>query len=140
MRVEVAAVLKRKSLEKGLEELVQEGAVQLFRDMRGGSATWMLGAMGPLQFDVMKHRLKGEYGVDLELSPLPFKLARWPQGDFDPEIFRYSERLRVVLDQQGRHAVLAQSTWDLDRALERHEELVLSETAEPALFEGSNQG
>jgi peptide chain release factor 3 len=137
MRVEVAAVLKRKSLEKGLEQLVQEGAVQLFRDMRGGSATWILGAMGPLQFEVMKHRLKSEYGVNLELSSLPFKLARWPQGEFDPEIFRYSDRIRVVLDQEDRHAVLAQSSWDLDRALERHEDLVLAETADPALFEAS---
>jgi peptide chain release factor 3 len=125
VRVEVAAVLKRKSLEKGLDQLVQEGAVQLFRDLAGGSAALILGAMGPLQFEVMKHRLAGEYRVDLELSPLPFKLARWPQGEFDPEIFRYSERIRVVKDQEDRFAVLAQSTWDLERALERNEELVL---------------
>ena len=135
MRVEVAAVLKRKSLEKGLDQLVQEGAVQLFRQETGGSATLILGAMGPLQFDVMRHRLADEYRVDLELSPLPFKLARWPQGEFDPEVFRYSERIRVVRDAEDRPALLAHNVWDLERALERHPDLELAETADPSLFE-----
>jgi peptide chain release factor 3 len=136
-RVEVAGVKKRKSLEKGLEQLVQEGAVQLFRERSGGSAALILGAMGPLQFEVMKHRLANEYRVDLELTPLPFKLARWPQGDFDEKIFRYSERIRVVKDLEDRFAILAQTDWDLSRALERNEGLVLSETADPTLFEAA---
>jgi peptide chain release factor 3 len=137
MRVEVAGVENRKALEKGLDQLVQEGAVQLFRDPQAASATLILGAMGPLQFDVMTHRLKDEYRVDLRLSPLPFTLARWPQGGFDPEIFRYSERIRLVEDREGRPALLAQGLWDLDRTLERHEELVLSDTADPELFEAA---
>ena len=135
MQVEVAATPKRKSLEKGIAQLVQEGAVQLFEAHDAVTVTWILGAMGPLQFEVMRHRLKGEYRVDLELRALPFKLARWPQGDFDPEIFRHTERIRVVRDGQGRFAILAHNDWDVQRALERHEELVLSETADPGLFE-----
>ncbi len=137
MRVEVAGVENRKALEKGLDQLVQEGAVQLFREPGGGSATLVLGAMGPLQFDVMKHRLKDEYRVDLKLSPLPFTLARWPQGEFDAEIFRYSERIRVFEDREGRPALLAHGLWELERALERYEDLVLSETADPELFEAA---
>ena len=135
MRVEVGAVLKRKSLEKGLEQLVQEGAVQLFRELLGGSAALILGAMGPLQFDVMKHRLKDEYGVELTLTNLPFSLARWPQGEFDPDVFRYSQRIKVVQDHEGRHAILAQSPWDLDRAIDKNDELELAETADPSLFQ-----
>jgi peptide chain release factor 3 len=135
VRVELGAVLKRKSLEKGLDQLVQEGAVQLFRDPHAASATLILGAMGPLQFEVMRHRLDQEYGVLPDLTPLPFKLARWPQGEFDPEIFKFSERIKVVRDREGRHALLAQSEWDLSRALERHEDLVLADTADPALFD-----
>ena len=137
MRVEVAGVQNRKALEKGLDQLVQEGAIQLFKEPGGGSATMILGAMGPLQFEVMTHRLKNEYRVDLRLSPLPFKLARWPQGEFDPEVFRYSERIRVVEDREGRTALLAHGLWDLQRALERHEDLVLSETADPELFDAA---
>jgi peptide chain release factor 3 len=109
--------------------------VQLFRDPHAASATLILGAMGPLQFEVMRHRLDQEYGVLPDLTPLPFKLARWPQGEFDPEIFKFSERIKVVRDREGRHALLAQSEWDLSRALERHEDLVLADTADPALFD-----
>ncbi len=135
MRVEVAGVEKRKALEKGIEQLVQEGVVQLFRDPEGGSASWILGAMGPLQFDVMKHRLKTEYGVELTLSALPYTLARWPQAGFDPEDYRYSERIRVVRDRDDNWALLGQSAWDFDRLLERNDALVLAETPDPALFE-----
>ena len=138
MRVEVAGVQKRKALEKGIEQLVHEGVVQLFRDPNGGSASWILGAMGPLQFDVMQHRLKSEYGVDLTLSNLPYTLARWPQAGFDPDDFRYSERIRVVLDRDDRWALLAQSSWDFDRLTERNESLELSETPDPSLFESAN--
>ncbi len=135
MRVEVAGVQKRKALEKGIEQLVQEGVVQLFRDPEGGSASWILGAMGPLQFDVMQHRLKTEYGVELSLSNLPYKLARWPQAGFEPEDYRYSERIRVVRDRDDHWALLAPSSWDFDRLLDRNEELVLAETPDPSLFE-----
>ena len=105
---------------------------------RVDSASWILGAMGPLQFDVMQHRLKSEYGVDLTLSPLPYTLARWPQAGFDPDDFRYSERIRVVLDRDDRWALLAQSSWDFDRLTERNESLELSETPDPSLFESAN--
>jgi peptide chain release factor 3 len=138
MRVEVAGVQKRKALEKGIGQLVQEGVVQLFTDPMGGSASWILGAMGPLQFDVMVHRLKSEYGVDLTLSNLPYTLARWPQAGFDPEDFKYSERIRVVRDRDGNWALLAQSSWDFDRLLERNESLELAETPDPSLFESAN--
>ena len=132
-----AGVQKRKALEKGIEQLVQEGVVQIFSDPEGGSASWILGAMGPLQFDVMRHRLKTEYGVDLTLSVLPYTMARWPQEGFDPEDFRYSERIRVVRDRDDNWALLAQSPWDFDRVLERNEDLVLAETPDPSLFESA---
>jgi peptide chain release factor 3 len=131
-RVEVAAVAKRKSLEKGIDQLVQEGAVQLFRELGGGSATVILGAVGQLQFDVFSHRLSSEYGVDPKLAPLDYRLARWPQGEFDPEIFRFSERVRVFEDREGRAVLLAKSDWDLKRIEEKYPELKLAETADPA--------
>lgn len=130
-RVEVAAVAKRKSLEKGIDQLVQEGAVQLFREPGGGSATIILGAVGQLQFDVFRHRLSSEYGVDPELVPMDYRLARWPQAGFDPEDFRFSERVRVFEDREGRAVLLAKSDWDLKRIEEKHPELKLAETADP---------
>ncbi len=136
-RVEVAAVKKRKSLEKGIDQLVQEGAVQLFREPRGGSATIILGAVGPLQFDVFSHRLETEYGVDPGLTTLDYRLARWPQGEFDPEIVRFSERVRIFEDREGRLVLLAKSEWDLKRLEEKHPELKLAETADPARLTAS---
>ena len=135
MRVEVARVMKRKALEKGLDQLAQEGAVQLFSQPGAGSAGLILGAMGTLQFDVMTHRLAGEYGVKLELTPLPFQLARWVQGDFDASIFRFAERIVVVEDREGRPVLLARTAFDLERAVEKNPELKLSEVADPHLFD-----
>jgi peptide chain release factor 3 len=138
MRVEVAGVQKRKALEKGIEQLVQEGVVQLFRDPEGGSASWILGAMGPLQFDVMQHRLRSEYGVELTLSTMPYKLARWPQAGFDPTDFKYSERIRAVKDRDDNWALLGHGEWDFDRLTERNEALELAETPDPSLFATSD--
>jgi peptide chain release factor 3 len=91
--------------------------------------------MGPLQFDVMQHRLKSEYGVDLKLGKLPYTIARWPLAGFDPDDFRYSERIKVVRDRDDRWALLAHSSWDFDRLRDRNDALVLSETPDPTLFE-----
>jgi peptide chain release factor 3 len=136
-RVEVAAVKKRKSLEKGIDQLVQEGAVQLFREPRGGSATIILGAVGQLQFDVFSHRLASEYGVDPGLTMLDYRLARWPQGEFDPEIVRFSERVRMFEDREGRLVLLAKSEWDIKRLEDKHPELKLAKTADPARLAAS---
>jgi peptide chain release factor 3 len=136
-RVDVAGVEKRKALSKGIEQLVQEGAVQLFSDDRsGGSATLILGAMGQLQFDVLKHRLASEYKVELRLAAMPFVAARWPQGDFDPEPFKYSDSVRVVYDRDDRPVLLFQSAWNLESTMQRNPDLVLSQTADDRLFEG----
>jgi peptide chain release factor 3 len=131
VRVEVAEVLKRKSLEKGLDQLSQEGAVQLFTETGAGTAAPILGGMGQLQFDVLVHRLTTEYKVTPRLSPLPFQVARWPQSGFDPEAFRFSDAVKVVEDRVGRPVLLLKSRWYLERIAEKHPELVLSETPDP---------
>ena len=110
--------------------------MQLFAEPGGGSATLILGAMGPLQFDVLKHRLATEYKVDLQLSPLPFTAARWPQGDADLSPFRYAETVKVVHARDDRPVLLFQSAWNLEVTQQRHPELVLSQTADDRLFAG----
>jgi peptide chain release factor 3 len=130
-RVEVAEVLKRKTLEKGLAQLAQEGAVQLFRESAaGGSAGQLLGAVGPLQFDVLQHRLATEYKVELRLTPLPFTVARWLRGEFDPDLFRHSESLKLILDRDDRPVLLLRNAWYEERLREDHPELELAQTAD----------
>jgi len=128
-RVQVAAVEKRKALEKGLAQLSQEGAVQLFREPGGGSTAPIVGAIGPLQFDVLVHRMQSEYKVELRLEPLHYRVARWVVSGLDPSLFRHSDATRVVEDRAGQPVLISESAWHLERAVERHPELKLSETA-----------
>jgi peptide chain release factor 3 len=129
-RVEVAEVMKRKALAKGLEQLAQEGVVQLFADPGAGTAAPIVGAVGPLQFEVLQHRLETEYRVPLELSPLPYQLARWPRAGFDPAAFRYSDSVRIVEDRDGRPVLLFRSAWSLDVTREKHPGLELAEAGD----------
>jgi peptide chain release factor 3 len=135
VRVEVAEVLKRKSLSKGLEQLSQEGAIQLFTEPGAGSAATIIGAVGPLQLEVLQHRMATEYKVDLRLSTLPFSVARWPRAGFDPDEFRYSETARVVEDREGQPVLLFNSEWNLNWVRQKYPDLVLAETAHAELFE-----
>ena len=87
-RIEVLDPLKRKQLLKGLIQLAEEGAIQIFADYLTEQVD-IVGAVGTLQFDVLAHRLESEYRVAAKLSPLPFTLCRWIIGDnFDPKTFR----------------------------------------------------
>lgn len=134
MRIELGLVTKRKALAKGLDQLTQEGAVQLFREQDGSSAT-IVGAVGPLQFDVLKHRMAAEYKVELRLTPLSFTVARWPQAGFDEDMVRHSQMTKLVFDRDDRPVLLAQSQAFLDSLTSRHPELNLADTPDPKLFQ-----
>jgi peptide chain release factor 3 len=129
-RVEVAQVMKRKALAQGLEQLAQEGVVQLFAEPGTGSSAPILGAVGPLQFEVLQHRLATEYRVQLQLTPLPWTLARWPRAGFDPRAFRFSDSVQVVEDRDGRPVLLFRSPWNLQVTRDKYPELVLAETGD----------
>ena len=128
MRIELGLVTRRKALAKGLEQLTQEGAVQLFREHDGSSAT-IVGAVGTLQFDVLKHRMASEYKVDLRLAPLSFKLARWPRAGFDADMVRHSTMTKLVYDRDERPVILARSQAFLDDLVRRHPDLDLTDTS-----------
>src|SRR5690606_6067730 len=73
--------MKRKQLQKGLEQLSEEGVVQIYRQRGMGDKDPVLGAVGALQFEVLQHRLLGEYGVDTKIEKLGFIHARWVVGE-----------------------------------------------------------
>ena len=131
-RVEVAEVMKRKALARGLEQLAQEGVVQLFTEPGAGSSAPILGAVGPLQFEVLQHRLASEYRVALQLTPLPWTLARWPRAGFDPGAFRFSDSVQVVHDRDEHPVLLFRSPWNLQVTRDKYPDLVLAETGDAA--------
>jgi len=90
--------------------------------------------MGPLQFEVLTHRLATEYDVPLQLVPLAYSAARWPQGDFDREPFRYVDTVKLLEDRHGRPVLLFKTQWNLDSTIQKNPDLELSETADPSLF------
>ena len=74
--------MKRKQFQKGMTQLAQEGAVQIF-EQPGALDSFVVGAVGMLQFEVLEYRLKNEYGVDLLNHTLPYSVARWIDGEVD---------------------------------------------------------
>jgi peptide chain release factor 3 len=125
-RVKLRDPLKRKHLSAGLQQLSQEGAIQLFVRPDIGEQDPYLGAVGQLQFEVLINRLEGEYGVHAVLDPAPFRFARWVGGD--PAGLAWIKARRdyvLVEDRHGRPVVLSESPWPLQYALRENPGLVL---------------
>lgn len=113
-RVHLKNPLKVKHLQKGLAQLAEEGAVQVFRTLE--ARDYILGAIGALQFDVTVARLKDEYGVDAVYEPAGFSTARWivcPDRK-NLEAFEKDNLRNLALDAGGRLAYLAPNEWRLD--------------------------
>ena len=112
--VELADPMRSKQLTKGLQELGEEGAIQVFRPMVGGDM--MLGAVGQLQFEVVSHRLKTEYGVDVRLSTGRFTGARWVSASKESDLKKFVDHnvARMVTDAANTQAFLITSRFDLE--------------------------
>lgn len=101
---------RRKQFDRGLEQLIEEGAIQLFHT-KGRKRDAILAAVGELQFDVVQFRLETEYNAPSRVQWLPYKHARWYQPESGDIKVPYSAKL--VVDSLGSDAVLLQSDWDL---------------------------
>jgi peptide chain release factor 3 len=122
--------MKRKQLKKGLEQLSEEGVVQVYKQRGFGDKDPILGAVGALQFEVLQHRLKAEYGVDVKIDKLPYLHARWAVGPgLDPDFFERREDSRCLEDRDGLPVVLFKSDWGLRWAEENYKELKFLKTA-----------
>ena len=128
-RVRLKNPLKMKQMQKGLQQLAEEGATQLFRPL--GSSDLILGAVGTLQFDVVAHRLEHEYGVDAIFEPIPVATARWLKGS-EEELQRLIDIHfnNVAQDAADDYVYLAPSLWNLTGTQERFPKLQFLETRE----------
>ncbi|RMG98516.1 MAG: peptide chain release factor 3 [Deltaproteobacteria bacterium] len=136
-RVALKSPLKAKALAKGLMQLGEEGAVQVFRPISGGP--FVVGVVGQLQLEVMRHRLKEEYGVDADYEGTEFSLARWvvpadevprPQARRLLEEFRRKHAANLAEDAHGDLTYLAPNKWNLERVEERWPDLRFRATRE----------
>ena len=131
-RVLLRDPLKMKALQKGLDQLSEEGAAQVFRPLADNAL--ILGAVGVLQFDVVAYRLKYEYGVECRYEPVNVAAARWVEAG-DParlEEFRKKARTHLALDSAGRLTYLAPSRVNLQLTEERWPELQFHAVREQA--------
>ncbi|MGH7442474.1 MAG: peptide chain release factor 3 [bacterium] len=111
----------RKAFVKGMEELLEEGAIQAFRDPRASGNDLLLGAVGPLQFEVLRYRLLNEYGAKTDLEKLDYRVARWLQAEPKAvEALRTAGTCRLVEDRDGHAVALFRDTWSLEHAQRNH--------------------
>jgi peptide chain release factor 3 len=135
VRVVLLDPLKSKQLAKGLDQLSEEGAVQVFRPSWGNDQ--YLGVVGALQFDVVKYRLEAEYSVLVRFEGLPYTVARWVKSKKPEklEVFLQDQARKVVFDQHQAPAVLLDSPWMLQLLQDKNPDIQFFATAESVTAE-----
>ena len=119
--------MKRKQFLKGVMQIAQEGAIQIFQEMRGGMEEIIVGVVGVLQFDVLMFRLKNEYNVEAGLDMLPYEYIRWIVSDTDPAKISGTSDMKCVTDLKGRPLLLFANSWSPGMVLDRNPGLKLEE-------------
>ncbi|MDH3893107.1 MAG: peptide chain release factor 3 [Chromatiales bacterium] len=124
--------MRMKALNKGLDQLCEEGATQLFRPLMNNDL--ILGAIGPLQFDVVAHRLKAEYGVDCGFENVSVATARWVNAEDQKTIedLRRRSPENLALDHTGALVYIAPTRVNLSLTMERWPDVRFEETREHA--------
>jgi peptide chain release factor 3 len=132
-RVQLKDPLKAKALLKGLIQLGEEGATQVFRPLDNNDL--IVGAIGVLQFDVVAARLKQEYGVECVYDNVPVATARWVFCDDEKVLqkFRTKASSNLAMDGGNRLTYIAPSMVNLNLAIERWPEIEFKSTCEHAL-------
>ncbi|MBR3397335.1 MAG: peptide chain release factor 3 [Lachnospiraceae bacterium] len=121
--------MKRKQFVKGVEQIAQEGAIQIFREHLGGMENVIVGVVGVLQFDVLEYRLKNEYNVDIRLDSLPYEYIRWIENpdEIDLEHLTGTSDMKKVYDLKNRPLLLFVNPWSVQMTLDRNKGLALAE-------------
>lgn len=128
--IETSAISNNKAFRKGIDHLLAEDLVQSFELAGSTSATPLLGAVGPLQFEVLQYRMKDEYGVDTVLMGKPWTILRWVD-----ESVSVDELKKVVpydcsygKDDKGRQVILFPNLWTMRYFMEKNEKIILHES------------
>ncbi|MCI5650039.1 MAG: peptide chain release factor 3 [Fusicatenibacter sp.] len=128
-RVRQVDTMKRKQFVKGISQIAQEGAIQIFQEYKGGMEEIIVGVVGVLQFDVLKYRLENEYNVDIRLENLPYEHIRWIANKEEINLDRIqgTSDMKKVMDLKGNPLLLFINPWSVGMVEERNQNLVLEE-------------
>ena len=128
-RVRQLDTMKRKQFVKGISQIAQEGAIQIFQEYKGGMEEIIVGVVGVLQFDVLKYRLENEYNVDIRLENLPYEHIRWIAKQRGDQPGPYSGYIRYEEGhgpQRGNPLLLFVNPWSVGMVQDRNKDLVLT--------------
>ena len=127
-RVRQLDTMKRKQFVKGINQIAQEGAIQIFQEFNTGMDEIIVGVVGVLQFDVLKFRLENEYGVEIRLEPLPYEHIRWiTSTDVNLNRLVGTSDMKKIKDLKGNPLLLFINSWSVNMVLDRNPGLELSE-------------
>ncbi len=127
-RVRQIDTMKRKQFVKGITQIAQEGAIQIFQEFNTGMEEIIVGVVGVLQFDVLKYRLENEYNVEIRLENLPYEYIRWIENkDIDLDRLMGTSDMKKIKDLKGNPLLLFVNQWSIGMTQERNAGLVLSE-------------
>ncbi len=126
-RVRPVDTMKRKQFVKGVTQIAQEGAIQVFKENHVGMEEIIVGVVGVLQFEVLEYRLKNEYNVDIKMDRLAFRYVRWIESyDGDINKLNLTSDAKRVKDFKDRDLIIFQNDWGINWALDHNKGLVLS--------------
>ena len=119
--------LKRKQFVKGMTQIAQEGAIQIFHEPETGMERVIVGVVGVLQFEVLEYRLKNEYNVEVIKTPMPYEHIRWiANKDIDPKTLNLTSDTKIVQDFKDNDLLIFTSEWNINWALQKNEGLELA--------------
>ncbi len=127
-RVRQVDTMKRKQFIKGINQIAQEGAIQIFQEYNTGMEEIIVGVVGVLQFDVLKYRLENEYNVEIRMDSLPYEYIRWIENEeIDMDKLSGTSDMKKIKDLKDRPLLLFVNEWSIRMTQERNEGLILSE-------------
>ena len=127
-RVRQVDTMKRDQFVKGINQIAQEGAIQIFQEYNTGMEEIICGVVGMLQFDVLKFRLKSEYNVEILLDTLPYEHIRWiTSKDIDIDHIVGTTDMKRIKDLKGNPLLLFVNPWSVQMVLDRNKGLELEE-------------
>nr|WP_179963039.1 MULTISPECIES: peptide chain release factor 3 [Blautia] len=128
-RVRQIDTMKRKQFVKGINQIAQEGAIQIFQEFNTGMEEIIVGVVGVLQFDVLKYRLENEYNVEIRLENLPYEHIRWIANKEEVDVAKIvgTSDMKKVTDLKGNPLLLFVNAWSVGMTEDRNPDLVLTE-------------